>query len=117
MKRKKVTVIDDDDAILEVCRILLEKDYDVETLTEGSIILDRKDDLPDLVLLDILLAGEDGIEIARKLKENKKTKNISIIVFSAHPKGQEEARAAGIELFLQKPFEIEDLLKIVKENI
>ncbi|EKD87000.1 MAG: Response regulator receiver [uncultured bacterium] len=117
MKRKKVMVIDDDEAILEVCKILLENEYDIETSTKGAVLLNKKRDYPDLILLDILLAGEDGIEIAKSLKRNEKTKKIPIVIFSAHSQGEEDAKKAGVNLFLQKPFEIEDLLAIVKHNI
>ena len=117
MKRKRIMVIDDDEAILEVCKILLEKDYDVETLTRGDKILKEKNEFPDLILLDILLSGEDGIEIANKLKKAEKTKKIPIIIFSAHSQGEKVAKAAGVNLFLQKPFEIETLLTLVRENV
>lgn len=117
MNKKKVMIIDDDESILEVCKILLEKDYIVETSDKASSILNKAKDLPDLILLDILLGDEDGIEVAKKIKSKQKMKNIPIILFSAHSRGDSVAKTAGIKLFLQKPFDIDVLLKMVKNNI
>jgi DNA-binding response OmpR family regulator len=67
-------------------------------------------DTPDLILLDMLLSGRDGREIARHLKTQQATRHIPILMLSAHPSAEQEARAAGADDFLAKPFDLDVLL-------
>lgn len=113
---KKVFVVDDEKSILEALEfILLEEGYDVRTASRGSVLLRLNGDLPDLIVLDVLLSGEDGREIARELKKNNKTKNIPIIMISAHPNAERTIKECGADEFLPKPFDIESFLKIVEK--
>lgn len=113
---KKVFVVDDEKSILEALEfILLEEGYDVRTASRGSVLLRLNGDLPDLIVLDVLLSGEDGREIARELKKNNKTKNIPIIMISAHPNVERTIIECGADEFLPKPFDIESFLKIVEK--
>jgi DNA-binding response OmpR family regulator len=114
---KKILVVDDDPAILEVIQIILEdNNYLVNTSLSGKIFNDLED-TPDLILLDVLLSGEDGRDIAKKLKNNKNTKNIPIIMISAHPSARESVRNMDAVDFISKPFDIDKLLEIVDKNL
>jgi DNA-binding response OmpR family regulator len=117
--KKKVLVIDDDYDILEPLSILLEIDnYEVETTPKGEETIHKVNDFkPDVILLDMLLSGSDGRQIARALKSNVKTKDIAIIMMSAHPSASEDAKLCGADDFIAKPFESEDLLTLVKSYI
>jgi CheY-like chemotaxis protein len=119
---KKILVVDDDPAILDVTTIILESDgYQVEAHESGECInsLLEKDtnELPALVLLDLLLSGEDGIELCKNLKKNPKTKNIPVVLFSAHFQENQLTEIPEIhhDYFLPKPFDINRLSKIVNE--
>ena len=72
---------------------------------------------PNLIILDYLLSGIDGKQIARYLKSDKKTQAIPIIMFSAHPFAKKELKDAGVEGFITKPFELNDLLIKIKKLI
>jgi CheY-like chemotaxis protein len=114
-----ILVIDDDSAILEVLKIILEdNDYMVKTLSDGSKIQEALSERkPDMILLDIWLSGMDGQEIATKLKQEESTKKIPIVMISANNEGKKISKKAKIEGFIAKPFEIEDILDIVKKFI
>jgi len=113
----KILVVDDDPAILEVIQLILEdNNYDVETARSGRIFDDLKR-MPDLILLDILLSGEDGREIVKRLRRNDKTKKVPIVMISAHPSAGDTFHKIGANGFVSKPFDIDDLLNTVKDNL
>jgi CheY-like chemotaxis protein len=112
---KKVLVVDDDLAILTVIEvILLDEGYQVTTTERGEDVEHLPPDrLPDLILLDMLLSGKDGREIARSLKSQPHTRAIPLLMLSAHPGARADARACGANAFLSKPFEIDTLVETV----
>ena len=108
---KTIYIIDDEESILEALKFMLEYDgYLVKTSTTGKVLFELTDQLPDLILIDFLLTNEDGREIARKLKLNEKTKHIPIILISAHPESLKNLKEYGIDDFMAKPFEIDEML-------
>lgn len=114
---KKIFVVDDERSILEALEfMLIEEGYDVKTASKGNALLRLNGDLPDLILLDVLLSGEDGRDIARQLKKEENTKHIPIIMISAHPNAASTIRECGADDFLPKPFDIDDLLRIVEKH-
>jgi DNA-binding response OmpR family regulator len=114
---KKIFVVDDERSILEALEFMLQEEgYDVRTASRGTSLLQLTENLPDVIVLDVLLSGEDGREIARQLKSQEKTKNIPIIMISAHPNVERTVRDCGADAFLPKPFDIEELLRIVAFN-
>jgi len=109
---KYILVVDDEPDILEFLQVILEEEgYEVVT-SEKTEFLEHLHDsgLPHLILLDVLLSGKDGREIAKHLKSREETKAIPIIMFSAHLSAEETSRAAGADDFLAKPFDIDVLL-------
>src|ERR1017187_3600375 len=82
---KKILIADDNTDILQVVELILKSHgYDVEAVSDGFKVIERTGIFkPDLVLLDVYLAGIDGREICKKLKADIKTTNIPVIMFSA----------------------------------
>jgi DNA-binding response OmpR family regulator len=118
-QKPRVAVVDDDESILEICQIILESEnYEVDTYTSGKELYNLKEPLPDVVVLDVLLAGEDGRDICMFLKRQPETASIPVILFSAHAKAEirelmpEETRP---DKFIAKPFEIDELTQAVRE--
>jgi CheY-like chemotaxis protein len=111
-RRKQILVVDDEEDILVFLRALLEDEgYAVTTTGKGDCVEKlRNGDLPDLILLDILLSGKDGRTIAKQLKSQQETRHIPILMISAHPSAEQTARGAGADDFLAKPFDIDTLL-------
>ncbi len=114
MPGKTIMIADDDPAILDALQMLLEDEgYNVVTSSNGDTFQKVNDTLPDLLLLDIWMSGEDGREVAKILKKEKATKNIPIVMISASKDIDKSARESGADDFLAKPFEIDELLSLV----
>lgn len=115
MNKKKVYIADDDPDILEVLTIILEdRGYDVTTSPDGKS-LNKLNDVPDLVLLDVRMSGSDGSEICRVLKSKDETKNIPVILISANRNLTEIAKDCGADDFISKPFDIKEIVSIARK--
>lgn len=112
---KKIFVIDDDPDILEAIRMILEtENFDTKTSIKADNVKQSVVKYnPDLIILDILLSGNDGRAICRSLKQDVKTKHIPIIMISAHPSAKKSVKESGADCFVAKPFSIDSLLKEV----
>jgi len=114
MKEKNmhtIMVADDDLSILECVKLMLEfEGYHVQTTASGNDLLTLKT-FPDLILLDIWMSGVDGREICKALKANPETGHIPIMLFSASTNLMVSASEAGANDFLEKPFEMQELLQ------
>lgn len=114
---KRILIVDNERSILEALDFVLnEAGYEVETFLEieSSKI---KSKLPDLILLDMRLSGENGGEIARRIKTNKDTKHIPVILISASPINNKSIQKYGADDYIQKPFDIDYLLGKVKRYV
>ena len=115
---KKILVVDDDVAVLEMVQLTLEgAGYRVQTSLNGACFQQMQSDPPDLILLDILLPGEDGRELCRQLKDDEKTRHIPVILFSAHFHGRDTTPLSGADAFLPKPFHLVELRDLVKRHL
>lgn len=111
---RKILVVDDDESITEVVQIVLESEgYQVETSLNGDCIPLFPNGLPDLILLDVLLLGEDGREICKQVKNNPLSAHIPVIMLSAHSDANKVADVGGADDFLEKPFDVDALIAIV----
>ncbi len=119
MNKKRILVVDDDEGILDAISLLLdEMGYEVAITPKGEETYKKIDEFhPDLILLDVLMSGSDGRDICKKLKNEVTTKNIPIIMISAHPSAAKSVFEFGANDFLAKPFETEDLLEKIKKNL
>jgi DNA-binding response OmpR family regulator len=113
----KILVIDDDEGILDALSLILgEEKYAVKTsINSEDAYTITETWQPDLIVLDILLLGNDGRKFCKKLKNQAHTKNIPIIITSAHPSILPSALAAGADAFIAKPYETESLLAKIKD--
>ena len=117
--KKTILVIDDDPDILDAMRFTLEaEDYEVITSEKGEYtenLRDKTNNLPDLIILDILLSGKDGRTICKKLKGQKDTKHIPVIMISAHPGAEKSSKDVCADDFIAKPFDVDVLLKKINK--
>jgi len=108
MAQEKILVVEDDKDILELISFNLEKEgYRTYCSASGEIALSQVDNLkPDLILLDLMLPGINGLDICKQLKQSDTTKNIPIIMVTA--KSEDSDVVAGLELgaddYVTKPF-------------
>ncbi|MGI6392665.1 MAG: winged helix-turn-helix domain-containing protein [Candidatus Izemoplasmatales bacterium] len=116
--RPLVFSVEDDLNIQNVIRIALENSQiDVLAFTSANQMLAKLEEtLPDVLLLDIILPGMDGLQLIKKLKKNDKYKNIPIMVISA--KTTEIDKVIGIDLgaddYMAKPFGVLEMVSRVK---
>ncbi|WP_233524551.1 response regulator transcription factor [Mucilaginibacter conchicola] len=117
-KPKRIMIADDDPAIVDAVEMLLEfEGYQVSSTVDGATVLDMREELPDLLLLDIWMSGDDGRDICRKLKSVPSTKNIPVIMISASKDIEQSARDAGADDFIAKPFEMDALLQKIESFV
>ncbi|MFZ0611588.1 MAG: response regulator [Desulfobacterales bacterium] len=108
MAKEKILVVDDEEDIIELVRFNLHKDgYRIESALTGEEALRMvRSDAFDLIILDLMLPGIDGLEVTRKLRDNAKTRSVPIVMLTA--KGEEPDIVAGLELgaddYITKPF-------------
>jgi len=108
MPKEKIMIVEDEEDILELIRYNLERDgYSTICVESGEVCLEKTRELmPDLILLDLMLPGIDGLRVCRILKNDSKTAHIPIIMVTA--KGEESDIITGLEMgaddYLPKPF-------------
>lgn len=115
----RILIVEDDPDILLVLSAMLEDaGYAVTTAEAGDALLELHDgDLPDLIVLDMLLSGHDGRDLVSQLKARVATAHIPILMLSAHPAAEVGAYEAGADDFLAKPFEMDVLLAKVARQL
>ena len=115
----KILIIDDDPDIRTVMTMLLKQHkYDVDTAgTEEEAFKKLHDSKPAVILLDVLLSGADGREICRQIKGDENTKEIPVIMFSAHPGAADKISTYGADDFIAKPFNADSLLEKLDKQL
>jgi two-component system, OmpR family, alkaline phosphatase synthesis response regulator PhoP len=114
MANESILVVEDEDDIRELLRYNLAKEgYRVVWAASGEEALKAiRASLPDLVLLDLMLPGLDGLDVCRSLKQDPHTRNLPIVMLTA--KGEEADIIVGLELgaddYVTKPFNLRVLL-------
>jgi two-component system cell cycle response regulator DivK len=117
MAGEPVLIVDDNPINLKLTKVLLVKEgYEVKTAPDAEVALEIIAGFkPRLILMDIQLPGMDGLELTRRLKESKDTKNIIILAFTAYAmKGDEEkAAAAGCDGYITKPIDTQTFPAVI----
>ena len=118
---KLVLFADDDEGMRKLLeRRLASWGYQVLLASDGvDVIRLAKDRLPSLILLDVMMPGLDGLEVCRILTREKDTRHIPVILLSAKATqiSGEELRAAGALTAVQKPYQPEELLRLIEQTI
>ncbi len=113
--RVKVLVVDDDPVLLRMVKTFLENasgDYEVLTADSGEEALRlAKEEVPDLILLDLMMPGMDGIEVCERLRTSRMTYLIPVIMLtaSASQVHRLDALRTGVDDYISKPFDPEEL--------
>jgi CheY-like chemotaxis protein len=114
----RILVVDDDEVIRQLIRVNLELEgFQVHTAVDGQDCLDRVDEVaPQLVTLDAMMPRLDGFRTAEQLRGNPQTSHIRIVMLSARAQDQDrrQGEAAGADAYLTKPFDPDDLIRLVQ---
>lgn len=110
---KQILIIEDDEDILQVLETVLEyHEFTVTSIPETEdIIANIEEYEPDLIITDFLLSGLNGGEICQKLKSNKATCHIPVILISGYPELATSFGKFGFDAFITKPFNIGELIE------
>lgn len=117
MQRPTILVVDDDPVIVDLISSLLEDNYSVVAAYDGrdALRLLRKQ-RPDLLLLDLMMPGVDGFTVARQVRE-KYEDGLPVLIISAHPNLHHQTQELGVNGFMTKPFEPEELVMRVAQLV
>jgi two-component system response regulator MprA len=118
-KQGKILLVDDEPNILVALEFLVKQaGYEVYTASNGEHALQTASDIqPDIIVLDVMMPGMDGYEVARRLRNQDQFDELTIIFLTARGTQQDRYRgyASGGEIYLSKPFDNDELVHIINE--
>jgi DNA-binding response OmpR family regulator len=119
--QRTVLIIEDEKLIIVSTQMVLEAaGFRVESATNGEDgIAKAKSQVPDLILLDIMMPGIDGWETLTRLKRDAATANIPVVIFTAreHSRGHQKSAEMGAVDYFRKPFEPDELIELVEKHV
>lgn len=112
-----ILIVDDNQEILDMLRVMLGRQgYKVSTQSRmGDFTAQVTGLQPDIVLMDMKLGWANGCDLCALVKTNKSLQHIPVIMFSAYHKVKEDCVMAGADSFLEKPFEMGELLGTIEK--
>lgn len=116
--KKCVLIYDDDQEITFLCKIILENDYHVETLTFCDHIIDDIYRIkPGLILMDLWIPEIGGEKAVKIMKSNPQTESTPVILFSANNEIDVISRNIGANGYISKPFDVPQFKGVIKNHI
>ncbi len=111
---KKILIVDDEISVRDSLRMIFKKDFQVIAATNGQEALEKVEaEEPDLILLDILMPGIDGVEVLRKVREAHPSIPAIMVTATKTVRTAVEAMKLGAYDYVTKPFDVEELRLIV----
>ncbi len=114
----RVLVVDDDAVIRQLIGINLELEgFEVHMAVDGEEALSQAVSLmPDVVVLDVMMPRLDGLEVARRLRQDPRTRAIRLVLVSARAQAADLRRGedTGVDAYVTKPFEPDELVAVVR---
>ena len=121
-EKKKILLVDDDTMHLKTAELFLKNEYQIHLTKSGNEALDfinKKEFVPNLILLDILMPEMDGWEVFKRMKKIDFLKNVPIVFLTSLEDESDKKRAfqMGITDYILKPFNMTELKSRVKDII
>lgn len=125
MKKKKILLVEDDMPTVDIYKTALEfSKFEVETAGLGKEAIEKiekaKSKKPDLIILDLILPDMSGIEVLKKIRENKETKDTPVFMFTNYPNPEigEKGYSFGLDEFILKTdYTPTEIVKLVKKKL
>jgi CheY-like chemotaxis protein len=119
MAKTKVLVVDDEEDFAKALKVRLKANgYDVILAHDGlQAIMMANLEKPDLILLDIMIPGEDGFFVTEQLKQSQTTRHIPILFLTGVPGGERRAHQLGASGYVMKPYQPEMLLETIHKAL
>ena len=111
--KAKILIVDDNSTNLKLLRNGLGQKYDVQEALNGQLALEiSKQFYPDIILLDVMMPGIDGLEVCRRLRKDERLKYVKILLLTSNIKLEQrlEGYKAGADDYIGKPFDFKELL-------
>jgi two-component system, OmpR family, alkaline phosphatase synthesis response regulator PhoP len=114
-----ILLIDDDPHLMHVLSTFFDLEgFHVLKAGSGKEAMGVLGELvPDLVMLDLTMPGDEGADVLRQIRANRKLKNIPIVIFTGAEARQDELLAAGADRYIPKPYSLDGLRETVRELI
>lgn len=114
-----ILIVEDDMDIREALEQILEGEgYQVVSAPNGKVALDRMREFkPQLVLLDLMMPVMNGWQFRQSQRQDEALAKVPVVIISADGSARREATAMGVQGFMQKPIELEDLLGVVATHV
>ena len=111
-----VLICDDEPSLRELIRISLNGDYEFAEAADGITCLEMARKLrPDLIILDMMLPGRNGIDVLRELRQDTDLAETPVVVLTAQPGTRDDALREGATRVMDKPFDPDDVSVAVEE--
>lgn len=112
-----ILVVEDDPQVARLISLVLQRNgYESQIVADGESALDRtRETKPSMIFADLTIKGMGGEQLCSALKANPDTKDIPYVVVSGDRDIAEKARVCGADDFMGKPFEFEDLIRLVNK--
>jgi two-component system response regulator MtrA len=112
-----ILIVEDDPQVARLITLVLQRNgYEGEVVSDGAAALERtRARRPQLVFADLTIKGMGGDALCRRLKDDVATKDIPFIVLSGDRDIAEKAKTCGADDYIGKPFEFDDLIRLVKK--
>ena len=118
VKRNRILIVEDEESLLKLESILLSsKGYNVIGFADGPAAIEEiSRNLPDLVILDIMLPGMDGFEVCRRIRNDPASSKVPVIMLTARKNSQDMERGfqAGANAYITKPFKSAQLVGTIE---
>lgn len=113
---KKILLIEDDKSIVEIIsQFISEEGYAIKSYTDGNKIKYKlRKFKPDLLLIDFLLPGKNGDEVIKTVRNCESSRHLPIVMIAANLIYKKRAIVAGANEFLEKPFDMYELLNVIR---
>jgi CheY-like chemotaxis protein len=113
---KTILICEDEGSLRELVRAVLGPDYRYAEAADGADAIELvRTESPDLVVLDLMLPQRSGFDVLAAIRADPAGRAIPVVVLTAWTHATEEARAAGADCFVSKPFDPDELQTVVRE--
>ncbi|MFX0174102.1 MAG: response regulator transcription factor [Candidatus Hodarchaeota archaeon] len=123
MQDDSILVVDDEEDTVELAKMVLEYEgfrvFSAANGEEAIEFLEKGENRPDLILLDVLMPKKNGLEVCRWIKQNPELKQIPVLLFTAKvgKKDRIAGEEAGADAYINKPFSADDLLSLIRTHL
>jgi len=120
-RREKILVVDDEPAIRESLKLILSRQYDVQTVESAEEALEELSDTeqgsPELILLDLVMPGMDGLAFLQEIRKSNESTQVIMLTATNSVKTAVQAMKSGAVDYLNKPFDVDELLSLISETL